>query len=365
MSRIPVPVATVNAQSLDFTKPGAGAAGYGWVVDNVGAGLTKLYGARANKAGGSKVIWDKMVSNTAQSLARSPNSAISKQFKAFLDTGKFPDKPSPHFLKYALESLDVGLREAARNQQHKEGFLDSFLGKLLVTALEVGASFLPGGQFVAAGIGAATGAMNGGGVLGAIKGGIAGYGIGKGTQWVANGGLSNAVGSILSPGNGAGITATGGGGFAGVANAATNVFTGIGSGSILPGAQAVAGLVTGGASNAGGVAGPVLRRPDGTVDPTKGGGVQLTDKKPDAIDPDKQATDNAGKARIASSRLARTNSWVLAQRGNRGDRRRLPNNQPRARPTASIIPIADYTPTGRPVARSTVRNGVTTVQMVA
>jgi len=365
MSRIPVPVATVNAQSLDFTKPGAGAAGYGWVVDNVGAGLTKLYGARANEAGGSKVIWDKMVSNTAQSLARSPNSAISKQFKAFLDTGKFPDKPSPHFLKYALESLDVGLREAARNQQHKEGFLDSFLGKLLVTALEVGASFLPGGQFVAAGIGAATGAMNGGGVLGAIKGGIAGYGIGKGTQWVANGGLSNAVGSILSPGNGAGITATGGGGFAGVANAATNVFTGIGSGSILPGAQAVAGLVTGGASNAGGVAGPVLRRPDGTVDPTNGGGVQLGGSKAGTVDPSKQATDNAGKARIASSRLARTNSWVLAQRGNRGDRRRLPNNQPRARSSASIIPVADYTPTGRPVATSTVRNGVTTVQMVA
>ena len=123
--------------------------------------------------------------------------------------------------------------------------------------------------------------------------------------------------------------------------------------------------MTGVASNAGGVAGPVLRRPDGTVDPTKGGGVQLGGSKAGTVDPSKQATDNAGKARIASSRLARTNSWVLAQRGNRGDPRKLPNNQPRARSGASIIPIADYTPTGRPVARSTVRNGVTTVQMVA
>jgi hypothetical protein len=361
-SVIPLPI--VNAKTLDFTKPGAGAAGYGWVVDNVGAGLTKLYGARTQEDGGSKTIWEKMVQNTDASLARSPNSAVSRQFKQFLDTGKFPAAPSAHFLKYALESLDVGLREVARSQQHKQGFLDSFLGKLLVTAAQVGASFLPGGQFIAAGIGAAVGSMNGGGVFGAIKGGLSGYGIGKGAQWIANGGLTGAVNAITAPANGAGITATGGGGFAAIANGATNIATGIASGAALPGIQAFGGLVTGIASNAGGVAGPVVPRRDGTANPAASGGAGAGTPRATLPDPDREAAANAGKARIAASRLGRTNSWIIDQRGGRGDPRRLPNRRPMAR-SASVIPIADYTPTGRPVATSTVRNGQTTIQMVA
>lgn len=163
----------VNAKNIEFDRPGAGIEGYGITPKNLSAKLVKLYGARTEKAGGSKAIWDAMVKNTAKSLARSPDSATSKQFDAFLKTGKLPANPTPGFQKYAAESLDYGLRETGRAQQHKPtSFLSGFLTDLL-PEIALG--------FINPGLAAAYGGIKGGvenGVLGAITGAAGGYGAG-------------------------------------------------------------------------------------------------------------------------------------------------------------------------------------------
>ena len=80
------------------------------------------------------------------------------------------------------------MREGTRSQVHKKSFLTSTLGKLLVGAGQIGLSFVPGvGPALSAGLGGITGAMNGGGPLGALTGALQGYGLGKGTQWLSNG----------------------------------------------------------------------------------------------------------------------------------------------------------------------------------
>lgn len=167
----------VNAKNIEFDRPGAGIEGYGITPRNLNAKLVKLYGARSEKEGGSKAIWDAMVKNTGKSLARSPDSATSKQFDAFLKTGKLPAKPTAGFQKYAAESLDYGLRETGRQQQHKP---TSFLSGFLTTVLpEIGLGLIPG---VGPALAAAYGGIKGGvedGIFGAITGAAGGYGAGS------------------------------------------------------------------------------------------------------------------------------------------------------------------------------------------
>lgn len=341
-----IPVA--NAKTLDFKAPGAGAANYGWIASNVGAGLTKLYGKRGEKKGGSKVIWNAIQKNTEASMRRNPKSAITNQFQKFLDTGKHPDGASDRYWAYAVGMLDFGLRESARNQQHKKSFLNSFLGKIVVIALQIVATVVTMNPYTAVAIGAAVGAMNGGGVLGAALGGISGYGIGKGTLWLQQGGLSSAVGALTRPAAGAGVTVGGNA----AANVANNIFTGVRTGAALGGVRALGGLATGIVSNLDRVAGPIIKPRDGTIDPAGGRGVTPS-LAAQVIDPAKIAQASADKQRIESSRLARTNSWVLEQRGRRGITGELPNTQPTARSGASVIPVADERSGRRPVVRRT------------
>jgi hypothetical protein len=175
----------VNAKNIAFSKPGAGVSGYGITERNLYPKLTKLYGARADKAGGSKAIWDAMVTNTGRSLGRS-RSPVALEFQNFLNTGKMPSNPTPQFQEYAAESLDYGLRETGRAQQHKNTFADSLLGKLTGVALQIGGTMV-GGPLG----GAAAGALYGGTVGGdgwgdALMGGLQGYGVGTGYTTLAN-----------------------------------------------------------------------------------------------------------------------------------------------------------------------------------
>jgi hypothetical protein len=176
----------VNAKTIAFDQPGAGVIGYGINANNLYPKLTKLYGARMDKAGGSKGIWDAMVNNTNKSLARS-KSPIALEFQNFLNTGKMPANPSPQFQKYASESLDYGLREVGRAQQHKPV---SFLSKLVDPLAEIALGFVPG---IGPALAAAYGGIKGGvenGFLGGLTGALGGYGAGS-----LGGSLGNAVSS--------------------------------------------------------------------------------------------------------------------------------------------------------------------------
>jgi len=177
-------VPTVNAKNIQFDQPGAGVTGYGINAQNLYPKLTKLYGARTDKAGGSKAIWDAMVNNTNKSLARS-KSPIALEFQNFLNTGKMPTNPTPQFQRFAAESLDYGLRETGRAQQHKNTFWDSAFGKILGPALTVGAGFIPGGQVLAPAVGATFGGLKGG-LPGAVLGGLSGYGAGQFANTIGN-----------------------------------------------------------------------------------------------------------------------------------------------------------------------------------
>lgn len=82
-------------------------------------------------------------------------------------------------------------RDLARRMGKSNSFLDSTIGKILNVGAQVAAAFIPGvGPYVSAAIGATTGGITGG-FKGAVLGGIGGYGIGKGVQYVAQGGLTS------------------------------------------------------------------------------------------------------------------------------------------------------------------------------
>jgi hypothetical protein len=113
--------------------------------------------------------------------------------------GNQPGRGSLDPLVYAV---DWRQRDVARKIQKENGFLQSTFGQVLGTALQIGASFIPGvGPWASAGIGAITGGVTGG-FKGALLGGLSGYGVGKATQFVANGGLT-ALGRSLTGAAGA------------------------------------------------------------------------------------------------------------------------------------------------------------------
>ena len=130
-------------------------------------------------------------------------------------------------------------RDVARKIQKENGFFQSTLGQVLGTALQVGASFIPGvGPLASAGIGALQGGLTGG-FRGALLGGLSGYGVGKATQFVANGGLT-ALGRSLT-----GKAALGAANA--VPGAATGVTTPMGGAALTGSGQAakLAGLMGG------------------------------------------------------------------------------------------------------------------------
>lgn len=194
----------VNTMNIAFDQPGAGTAGFGVNSRNIAKKMAKLYEHRNDEDGGSKQIWEKMVQNTDKSLARSPKSAVSKAFKSYLTTGKLPKEISPHFLKYSMESLDVGLRETGRSAQHKSNFLDSTFGQILHAIGTIALGFVPVvGPYLAAaagGINAASrtrpsGLSIAGGVVGGYAGGSTGANLASGISAAGGVGpyLSNAA----------------------------------------------------------------------------------------------------------------------------------------------------------------------------
>lgn len=345
MANIPRPV---NAKTIAFDKPGAGLMGYGITPENIGPKLLKLYGKRTDEAGGSKGVWDAMVKNTGKSLARS-NSPVTREFKAFLDTGKYPDKPSAAFLRFAGGSLDYGLREVGRAQQHKKGFLDTFLGRIVTLGAEVAAAWV-GGPWAAAAIGGGLGYVKDHDLFGALMGGIEGYGVGSLTTWAKGGGFTN----LLKPANGAGITATGGG--TGLSNVLTNIGTGAVS-ALSPGSLVGPAVSLAGAGAAAVAVGKIPRT-------TTGKGSTSLPPVVDAAPKTGPIRDKTMRAQVGDIRIARKQSLLAAgAHTGAGDPRQLTNLAPTAR--GGVIPIRTSVPNATPVARTSTRNGQTTIQMVA
>ena len=174
-----------SARSLDFKAPGAGLQNAGIDEKDMYPRFEKLRGLKDQKEGGNRQLWKNL-----DRWETTPNAAnvdpVQKQlFDEYHRTGKRDPALRDETVSTAL---DWGVREGTRSQVHKKSFLTSTLGKLLVGAGQIGLSFVPGvGPALSAGLGGVTGAMNGGGPLGALTGAVSGYGIGKGTQFLSNG----------------------------------------------------------------------------------------------------------------------------------------------------------------------------------
>lgn len=175
-------------------------------------------------------------------MASTPHNASEK--KLVSDVQRYAAGRDLNNAGVAAEAVDYVFRERQRGNQKENGFLSSTLGKIITTAAQIGASFIPGvGPAVSAGIGAVTGGIQGG-LKGAVLGGVSGYGVGTGTQWVAQGGISRTFNTLLGKGassNLAGVTqnaagyleqlpAAGSKGVAStVASGAKSLFKGVGS----------------------------------------------------------------------------------------------------------------------------------------
>ncbi len=174
-----------SARSLDFKAPGAGLQNAGIDEKDMYPRFEKLRGLKDQKEGGNRQLWKNL-----DRWETTPNAAnvdpVQKQlFDEYHRTGKRDPALRDETVSTAL---DWGVREGTRSQVHKKSFLTSTLGKFLVGAGQIGLSFVPGvGPALSAGLGGVTGAMNGGGPLGALTGAVSGYGIGKGTQFLSNG----------------------------------------------------------------------------------------------------------------------------------------------------------------------------------
>ena len=158
-----------NAKNLPYAGAyGVGLANYGWNESNI---LDKIKYSRdkfnkGDKSGGYKEIYEKMGDWADK---------YNPKLKTFLDTGNIPEGLK---MDTVLQAADYGLRGLGQKQQNKKGFFDSTFGKVLGTALTIGAGFVPGGQFLAPAVGAAWGGASGG-LKGALLGGLSGYGAGQ------------------------------------------------------------------------------------------------------------------------------------------------------------------------------------------
>ena len=201
-----------NAQNIEYSRPGAGAEGYGYDINNVAAAMEKLWPHRNEEKGGSSDIWQAMIKNNDRGLLRSPNSTSGKAFKTYLDTGKMPASITPNFLQHSLDTLDFGIRSAGHDQQNKSNFLDSTFGKILTTIATVAAGVVSGGTYWGVALGAAIG-----GVAAAASTRPSGLGLAAGV-------IGGASGASAGGGLATGITKAGG-----VANYASNAAAGVGN----------------------------------------------------------------------------------------------------------------------------------------
>lgn len=173
------------ARDLDFTQSGAGLANAGIDEKDMFPRYEKLRAHKDEKAGGNRQLWKNLSRWTSTPQGANLDPEQAQLFNVYHTTGKRDPRLKDQTVAAAL---DWGIRDNTRGQVHKESFLDSVLGKLLVGAGQIGLSFVPGvGPALSAGLGGITGAMNGGGPLGALTGAVGGYGLGKGAQWLSNG----------------------------------------------------------------------------------------------------------------------------------------------------------------------------------
>lgn len=193
-----------NAKNLPLGDPYIAAENYGVTLGNAQEKLAKLYGARTEKAGGSKQIFDKLQKwaspEQIKSRGGNPNDTQWKYWQDYFKTGKV----NPNMrADTALRGLGVGLSETARAQQHKKiGLLEKVLGPVLTIA----ASSIPViGPYAGAAVGGYVGSRHGGGPIGTILGAAGGY-IG-GVNIAKAGGISgiynsakSGIGNLLSSG---------------------------------------------------------------------------------------------------------------------------------------------------------------------
>lgn len=314
MAAFPVVVKNqYNSKTLPLGQPGAVVAeNYGITVKNAAAKLEKLWLHRGEKEGGSKTLFDKISRTIDQNLAKTPNHPQWLAFKQWRDTGKVPTALHKDL---AVRALGIGYSEAARSQQHKKGFLDSFLGQILVMGAEVAVGAWAG-PWAAAAVGGGLGYVKDHSILGVVKGGIQGYAAGKIGEWGAAGWNSAATNAGFVE---KAISAGGE-----IAKGITGSF---GAGSLLN-VAATGALAIAAANAAKGIKPGAPAKPVTTDDLATAGGKSLVDeqaaqqRKNDRIQ---------GVANIAEARMARRQSLLaVGAHTGAGDPRRI-GTMPKAR----------------------------------
>ena len=218
---------TYNAKTLPYSGTyGVGLANYGWNESNI---LDKIKYSRdkfskGDKSGGYKEIYEKMGEWADK---------YNPKLKTFLDTGNIPQGLK---MDTVLQAADYGLRGLGQKQQNKKGFFDSTFGKVLGTALTIGASAI--NPALGAGVGAAWGGASGG-LKGAVLGGLSGYGSGKFIGGFRAGAPTSFVGPVnpssitLGSRISAGLRSLPGAGFFGGASGAKSGIGALGLGNNL------------------------------------------------------------------------------------------------------------------------------------
>lgn len=399
----PKPAQPVNAKTIDFKRPGAGLELIGATEENLWAKLAKLWAHRTEKKGGSKEVYESLVKNIGKSLKRSPNSVAAKQFSQFLKDGIAPTAPSAQLTKAAAVTLDYGIREAGRSQQHKPAdFLSAIIDVVAEVALTViGNAIVPGlGVILATVYGGVKAGVETGSVLGGVIGAAGAYGTANFTNGViragtAAGGLATFVNSPAQFGSNLATNAVNS-----VKGAFSGIFTGAGGfvdpsqigtaanlyqpASLGPAAAAGFGAVTAptialpGLANVATIAGAVLPRAvaaggSSVATVIRGAGLlvgaagagavaaSVGAHKPvtTAIDTSKpfdpslaatQAASLARKQQIQDDRQARRQSWLIMGRSRPGAGAPLPKTQapknlsPSAgKRSAAIVPLVTDT----------------------
>lgn len=334
-ARIPTIVVpgTYNAKTLPLGRPDVAAVNYGVTTRNVSRKLERLWADRTTVDGGSKTLFDKIAKWASPEEVRrrggNPNDRQWQLWGEYIRTGKVDPGLRPQL---QVTALGLGYSEAARHQQHKKGFLDTFVGKL-VSMGAMAATAWVGGPWAAAALGGGLGWVKDKSLLGVATGALEGYTIGKAVMWGKGGGFS----SLFNPANGAGITATGGG--TGLANFLTNVGTqigaNVGAGTLLGGAVTAAGAVVGAGGRGGGRMGggrPLLGNGP-AVSPQ-----DVIDAAGNDIDQQREAITKpiAGRRATADTLEARSSRRMsLLATGahtGAGDPRRISSFKPKARP---------------------------------
>jgi hypothetical protein len=159
----------------------------GFNINEAGAGLW-AQGIDVNSPNVNaniKAVYDAKIGTDTDFSTRIGAAATKENWNVNTDAGRY-------------NAVDWYYRDLSRRMDKSSSFLDSTIGKVLTVGAEIAASFIPGvGPAISASIGAVTGGLTGG-PLGALTGALSGYGIGKGTQFIAGGGIQSTFGSLFS-----------------------------------------------------------------------------------------------------------------------------------------------------------------------